>query len=409
MIAPEEILLTALRALRTNKMRSLLTVLGMIIGVAAVIAMFAVGTGAQVRITERFASMGSNLLVVFPGSSRSGGVRGGGGTLPTLTLEDAEAILRECPAVADVAPRVSGRTQVVYGNANWSTSTVGSTASLLSIRNWTLESGRNFTESDQRSAAKVCILGATVASELFGGEDPLGKIVRVNKIPMTVVGLLAAKGSSAAGSDQDDTVLVPVTTAMKRLFGARFPGKIQDMTIQAKSAAEIAAAESQITDLLARRHRIRPGEENDFTVRNLSEIMEAAQEGARIMSLLLAAVASVSLLVGGIGIMNIMLVSVTERIREIGIRMALGARGSDILRQFLVEAMMLSLLGGVLGVALAWVLTEVGSRFMPMPLQISPGSVVLAFAFSAGVGIFFGLYPAVSASRLDPIQALRHE
>jgi len=409
MIAPEEILLTALRALRTNKIRSLLTVLGMIIGVAAVIAMFAVGTGAQVRITERFASMGSNLLVVFPGSSRSGGVRGGGGTLPTLTLEDAEAILRECPAVADVAPRVSGRTQVVYGNANWSTSTVGSTASLLSIRNWTLESGRNFTESDQRSAAKVCILGATVAAELFGGEDPLGKIVRVNKIPMTVVGLLAAKGSSAAGSDQDDMVLVPVTTAMKRLFGARFPGKIQDMTIQAKSAAEIAAAESQITDLLTRRHRIRPGEENDFTVRNLSEIMEAAQEGARIMSLLLAAVASVSLLVGGIGIMNIMLVSVTERTREIGIRAAVGARRADILLQFLAEALLLSLAGGILGICTGAGGAFLISHFADWPAVIAPESVALAFGFSAAIGVFFGFYPAWKASRLNPIEALRYE
>lgn len=409
MVALFEILRISIRALRANKLRSALTMLGIVIGVAAVIAMFAVGSGANRRIEDHIASMGSNLLIIMPGAVTSSGRSFGAGSGPTLTVEDAWAIGEECPSVVAVAPRFNGVAQLVYGNANWSTSIQGTSPSMLAIRSWEIERGRNLSLSDLRSAAKVCILGQTVAKELFGGIDPVDQVLRINKVPVRVIGLLAAKGSSAWGSDQDDTVIVPVTTAQKRLFGGPFPDKVQTILVQARGSGALGSAEQEVTALLAQRHRIRPGQENDFSVRNLSEIMEAARESTKVMSLLLASIASVSLLVGGIGIMNIMLVSVTERTREIGIRMALGARTADVLVQFLAEALIMSLLGGAMGIALGCGGALLLSRIAGWATLISPFSVGLAFGFAALIGVFFGFYPAWKASRLSPIEALRYE
>jgi putative ABC transport system permease protein len=383
--------------------------LGIIIGVAAVITMFAIGTGANRRVADTISGMGSNLLMVLPGATTRGGARSRATSNAALTLEDAQAILENCPAVEDTAPVLRGTAQVVYGNSNWSTSVWGTTGSVTNVREWVIESGRNMNASDIRSAAKVCILGQTVARELFGSLDPVGEILRVNKIPMRVVGVLRPKGSSAMGSDQDDIMFVPVTTAQKRLFGSRGPGGIHNIMAKAKSAEQLAAAEQQITNLLDLRHRISSDQERDFTIRNLQEFMDAASESTRIMALLLASIASVSLLVGGIGIMNIMLVSVTERTREIGIRMSLGARTRDILVQFLAEAVIMSILGGAAGMGLGALGAAFVSRFAGWPTIISPLSVMLAFGFSAAIGIFFGFFPAWKASRLNPIDALRHE
>ena len=409
MVSSVEILRVALRALRANKLRSGLTMLGIVIGVAAVIAMFAVGAGANRRIEEQIAAMGSHLLLVYPGAVTSGGRSFGSGSAAPLTLDDARAIADELPSVAAVAPRLNGVAQIVFGNANWSTSVQGTSPEMLPIRNWAIEAGRNMTDSDLRSAAKVCILGQTVARQLFGGLDVLDQVVRVNKVPMRVIGLLAVKGSSSYGSDQDDTIFVPVTTAQKRLFGSSTPGRIQSMLVQAVSAGALDGAEREIISLLSQRRRIGPGEERDFSVRNLSEIMDAARESTRVMSFLLASIASVSLLVGGIGIMNIMLVSVTERTREIGIRMALGARTADILVQFLMEALIMSLLGGLLGIALGTGGALLLSHFAQWSMVISVFSVALSFGFAALIGVFFGFYPAWKASRLSPIEALRYE
>ncbi|MBM3302421.1 MAG: ABC transporter permease, partial [Deltaproteobacteria bacterium] len=339
----------ALRALMVNKMRSALTMLGIIIGVGAVIAMIAVGSGAKQRIAEQIASMGANILIVLSGSSTSGGLRHGAGTVPTLTVDDAKAILSEIPSVSHVAPQISGVAQVIYGSQNWSTVIYGTTPEILQVREWQLNLGRAFTQPDVDGATKVCLLGKTVAENLFGGIDPIGQIVRIKKVPFTVIGVLAPKGQSSWGTDQDDIIFVPLTTAQKRLFGMQFPGMVRVITVQAREREAMQAVEEQITELLRQRHRIQPGQDNDFSVRNLTEIASSAEESARIMSLLLGAIASISLIVGGIGIMNIMLVSVTERTREIGIRIAVGAKGRDILLQFLIESLLLSLAGGVLG------------------------------------------------------------
>jgi putative ABC transport system permease protein len=399
----------SLRALRVNKMRSALTMLGIIIGVGAVIAMLAVGTGASERISQQIASIGSNLIIILPGSTTSGGLRMGMGSQPTLTKDDADAIQKECSAVQDVAPVLNGAAQIVYGNQNWSTGVYGTTPSMLNIRDWPLASGRPFTEQDVRSATKVCLLGQTVVENLFGSIDPIGQGVRIKKIPFTVIGVLDKKGQSPQGQDQDDTVYIPVTTAQKKIFGTTFPGMVRTIMVKAKSTEDLDTAEKQITELLRQRHRIGPRKENDFTVRNLTQIMQVAEQSTKVMTLLLGAIASVSLLVGGIGIMNIMLVSVTERTREIGIRMAVGAKTWDIRLQFIIEALTLSLIGGVAGIIAGISGSQIISAFAGWSTIVSVLSIFLAFGFSGLVGIFFGFYPAYKASLLNPIDALRYE
>jgi len=399
----------ALRALRVNKMRSALTMLGIIIGVSAVIAMIAVGSGAKAQITAHIASIGSNLLIVRSGSSTSGGLRMGSGTVPTLTVDDSEAILNEVPSVRLVAPELSGIAQVVHGNQNWSTSIIGTMPEMLEIRNWPVVSGRPFTQQDVNGATKVCLLGWTVMENLFGGGNPIGQIVRIKNMPFVVIGVLSYKGQSGPGHVHDDTIMVPLTTAQKRLFGMQFPGMVQGIAIQVRDMELMKEAEYQVKALLRQRHRIPPNEENDFTVRNLTEVMAVAEESADVMSLLLGAIASISLIVGGIGIMNIMLVSVTERTREIGIRIAVGAKSRDILLQFLIESLVLSLIGGGLGMAIGIGGTYVLSNFTQWPTVISIRAVLLSLLFSASVGVFFGFYPARKASLLNPIEALRFE
>ena len=399
----------SLRALRVNKMRSALTMLGIIIGVGAVITMLAVGTGARQRIGEQIASMGSNLLIVLPGTTTSGGARMGAGSQMTLSTSDAEAIQRECPAVLYVAPVLGGVAQVIYGNQNWSTGVTGTTPAMLEVRDWPLSEGRPFAEEDVRSASKVCLLGQTVVDNLFGGIYPIGQVVRIKNVPFTVIGVLDRKGQSPNGQDQDDTIYIPVTTAQKKIFGTTFPGMVRIIMVKAKGAEELSQAEKQITELLRQRHRIAQKQDDDFTVRNLTQMMQAAEESAKIMALLLGAVASVSLLVGGIGIMNIMLVSVTERTREIGIRMAVGAKTWDIRLQFLIEALILSLIGGGIGIVIGVSGSQVLSTIAGWPTIVSLFSIFLAFGFSGVVGIFFGFYPAMKASLLDPIEALRYE
>jgi putative ABC transport system permease protein len=392
-----------------NKMRSVLTMLGIIIGVAAVIAMVAIGSGAKARIQEQIASMGSNLLVVMSGSSTSGGFRGGMGTVPTLTVDDAKAIQTEISAVKYTAPSINGVAQIVFGNQNWSTGVIGTTPEVLEIRGWSLLSGRAFTQQDVDGATKVCLLGRTVVENLFGGIDPIGQIVRIKKVPFTVVGVLSPKGQTTWGQDQDDTVMVPLTTAQKKLFGMQFPGMVRQIAVQAKEPEVMKEAEDQINALLRQRHRIQPNQDNDFSVRNLTEVMASQEESASVMSILLGAIASISLIVGGIGIMNIMLVSVTERTREIGIRIAVGAKGRDILLQFLIESLVLSLLGGIIGIGIGILGTVVLSSFTQWPTLFSIQAILLAFLFSGSVGVFFGFYPARKASLLNPIEALRYE
>ncbi len=399
----------ALVALTVNKMRSALTMLGIIIGVGAVIAMVAVGSGAKRRIAEQIASMGSNLLIVLSGSSTSGGLRFGSGTVPTLTVDDGKAILNEIPAVKYVAPVLGGGAQVVFGNQNWSTIVNGTTPEFLEIRDWFLSSGRSFTQQDVDGATKVCLLGKTVVDNLFGGIDPIGQIIRIKMVPFTVIGMLASKGQSTMGQDQDDTIIVPLTTAQKKLFGMQFPGMVRVIMVQATAPEVMKDAENQINDLLRQRHRIQPKQDNDFSVRNLTEIMSTQEQSANVMTLFLGVIASISLIVGGIGIMNIMLVSVTERTREIGIRMAVGAKSWDILFQFLIEALILSILGGILGIGIGMIGTFIVSSFTQWPTLISPFAILLAFSFSGLVGVFFGFYPARKASLLNPIEALRYE
>jgi putative ABC transport system permease protein len=399
----------ALRALRTNKMRSFLTMLGIIIGIAAVIAMVAIGSGASKIISEQIASIGSNILLVLPGSRTSSGIRLGQGSTPTLTYDDAKAITRECPSVALAAPVVRGGAQVVYGNMNWSTSVNGITPEYLSVRDWRVVAGRSIAQSDVEGSTKNCLIGRTVAENLFGAEDPIGKIVRVKKLPFIVVGVMDGKGRSPQGADQDDIVFVPLRTAQRKLFGSQFPNSVGSVMIQAKSEQDLERAETQVNDLLTQRHRIGPGRDPDFTVRNLTELLDVAEQSSKAMSLLLGAVASISLIVGGIGIMNIMLVSVTERTREIGIRMAIGAKERDILLQFLTEAVLLTFIGGIIGMALGVGGAKLVSMFFDWPTLISFQAIAMAFVFSGAIGIFFGFYPARKAASLNPIDALRYE
>jgi putative ABC transport system permease protein len=399
----------AYRSLRANKMRSALTMLGMIIGVAAVIAMVAVGAGANERIAAQIASIGSNLILVIPGSTTSGGLRSGFGGTPTLTMSDYKAINKELSAVRYAAATTRSAAPVVYGNMNWSTIIQGATPEFFAIREWMLAEGRTFGPEDVEGSAKVAVLGQTVSQNLFGGESPIGKIVRIKKVPFTVIGLLDAKGQSMQGQDQDDAVVVPITTAQKKLFGTTHIGTVGAILVQAIDADSIQQAETQTVELIRQRHRIGRGQDDDFSVRNLSEMLSVAEASTRVMSLLLGAIASVSLLVGGIGIMNIMLVSVTERTREIGIRMAVGAREKDILLQFLIEAVVLALTGGVIGILTGIGGSKLISYFAGWSTVVLPGAILTAFGFSAAVGIFFGFYPARKASRMDPIEALRYE
>ena len=401
----------AFRALRINKMRSALTMLGIIIGVAAVIAMVAVGSGATARIQEQIASIGSNLIMVLPGSITSSGIRLGSGNAVTLTQDDARAIGLECPAVGAAAPTSRGAAQVVYGNSNWATSIQGTTPDYLIIRDQGVESGEPFTMQDVDSAAKVALIGKTVADNLFGGADPVGQIIRIKNVPFTVAGVLQAKGQSPGGQDQDDVIIMPISTAKKKVLGSNqaSSNSVGSIMVQARAPEQMSAAEQQVRTLLRQRHRLQQGQDDDFTVRNLEEVFAAQETSARVMSILLAAIASVSLIVGGIGIMNIMLVSVTERTKEIGLRQAVGAKTKDILSQFLVEAVTLSILGGIIGIILGATTSMLISHFAEWNTQISPGAVALAFLFSGFVGIFFGYYPARKAAFLDPIEALRYE
>jgi putative ABC transport system permease protein len=402
----------ALRALRVNKLRSALTMLGIIIGVAAVITMISVGAGAQARVEEQIKSLGSNLIILLPGSVTSGGVRMGAGSRSSLTEDDAVAIQRELPDIQAAAPALRGTGQVVAGNNNWSTVFYGVTPEYFEARNWVIASGKGFEPTDLTGSGKVVLLGETVARSLFGDSDPIGQTIRVRRVPMQVIGVLERKGQSLMGQDQDDVILMPISTARNRVLGGNLAKQrsVQSISIKVREGAVMAEAESEIRGLLRQRHRLQQrGQDDDFSLRNLSEVLSAREESSRIMTLLLAAVASVSLLVGGIGIMNIMLVSVTERTREIGLRMAVGARGSDILTQFLVEAITLALIGGLLGIVLGVGGSYAINNLAGWPIQLRPESVVLAVGFAAAIGIFFGFYPARKASRLLPIEALRYE
>lgn len=393
----------ALRALRRNKLRTLLTMLGIIIGVTAVISAISIGNGAKTQVEAQVASLGQNVLSVFPGSFSTGGARGGWGSRSTLTPEDAQAILREVENVVAVSGEVRDRNQVLANGRNWNTQVMGESPEYLSIRAWDLATGSMFTEADVRGAAKVCIVGKTVADELFNGEDPIGQTLRIRDIPFKVLGVLQSKGVNFFGQDQDDTVVIPYTSAMRRVSGRDF---LSSILIQADKADHMERIQRDTAAVLQQRRGAR---EPDFTVRSQLELAEAATATAKTMTALIGSVAAISLLVGGIGIMNIMLVSVTERTREIGIRMAIGARGHDILLQFLIEAVTLSIIGGALGICGGIGVSKIIAAKMDWPTVTSTTSIVVAFLFSAGVGIFFGFYPARKASKLDPIDALRYE
>ena len=396
----------AFRALRRNKLRSVLTALGIIIGVAAVIAMVGIGNGAKAQVEAQIASLGQNVILIFSGSTTSSGIRTGWGNAGTLKIEDAEAIRREVPGVIGVSEEVRSTVQVAAGNQNWLTQSLGESADYLDIRQWPLTDGVPFTPQDVRSANKVCVIGRTTATQVFGNDNPVGQVLRVKNVPFVVTGVLAAKGLSALGSDQDDVVILPYTSAMKRVLGGT---TLRNINVQVGDARLLPAAQQQIIALLRQRHNIRPGRDDDFTVRTQQEIAETATATSRVMTVLLGAIAGVSLLVGGIGIMNIMLVSVTERTREIGVRMAVGAHGNDILTQFLIEAVTLSSVGGIIGIICGIGASSVLSIYAHWPTLISIGSIAIAFLFSAAVGVFFGFYPARKAAALDPIEALRYE
>jgi len=403
------LIVVATGALRVNVLRSILAMLGIVIGVGAVIVMVSLGMGARELVGERIRSMGSDLILILPGASQQGGVHMGSGTVHTLTASDCHAILRQCPAVTGAAPVWGQVTQVVLGNRNWCTRVSGVSADYFSVRDWHARSGRFFNMQEERAGSKVCVIGATVVEKLLVEADPVGKTLRIQNVPFRIIGVLEAKGQTPGGEDQDDAVFVPLVAAHYRLFGTPFKDEVRVIVVQAKSRNLIPRAEDEITQVLARRHRIAAGAANDFTVRSLTDMVRASEESVRIMTNLLGSIAAISLLVGGIGVMNIMLVSATERTREIGIRMAVGAKTFDILGQFLVEACVLTMLGGVTGIVLgvggAYILAQAGN----WPVLVSPIAVAGAFGVSAAVGIFFGFYPAWNASRLNPIEALRHE
>jgi putative ABC transport system permease protein len=400
----------ALRALRRHKLRSALTMLGIVIGVGAVIAMVSIGEGADAAVQAQIQALGRNLMMVIPGATTRAGVRSGWGGVSTLTVADARAIASECPSVASVAWVKRSIAQVIYAERNWSTQVQGVPPSYASVREWQLSAGEFFTQRDEDSAARVAVLGQTVVDQLFGpGEDPIGAVIRVKDVPFRVIGVLRKLGQTSFGHDQDDVLIMPFSTAERRVLGTQILGSVDMIFGRATEAAAVDAATEEIALLLRARHRIQPDEDDDFTVRNLNEMALASQEASRVMTMLLASVASISLLVGGIGIMNILLVSVTERTREIGIRMAVGAKARHILLQFLVEATALSIAGGVAGALLGIGAARAVSALAGWPTLISPAAVVVGVAFSAVVGIFFGFYPARRAARLDPIAALRYE
>ncbi|MDP2752506.1 MAG: ABC transporter permease [Rhodocyclaceae bacterium] len=405
------ILRIALHALRINKMRSALTMLGIVIGVAAVIIMIAIGNGASAKVEDQVRSLGSNIILILSGSALSGGAKGGSGSQPTIFEEDATALSKEASLIQAAAPTLRGSGQVIFGNANWSTTFYGTTPDYLEVREWNVIEGRAFEAFEVQGAAKVALIGQTVAKNLFGDTSPLDQIIRIRKTPLTVIGVLDRKGQSMMGQDQDDIVLMPISTARNRVLGATQARSksVGSIMVKVRPNEDMAAAEAELRTLLRQRHRLQPEQDDDFFVRNLSEILEAQEAASKVMAMLLAAVASVSLLVGGIGIMNIMLVSVTERTREIGLRMAVGAKRQDILAQFLIEAVTLSLIGGLIGILLG-----IGGAFLvgalaEWPTRLSSMAIVLAIGFSATVGVFFGFYPAKKASQLLPIEALRYE
>jgi putative ABC transport system permease protein len=400
------ILLSAFRALQRNKMRSFLTMLGIIIGVGAVIAMLAIGQGAEFSVEQQISSLGTNVLIVFPGSQQTGGVRVGAGSATTLTEEDASAIERECPAVALVSPGTRAGGQVIAGNLNWATGIEGTGPDYLEIRKWSIEYGDFYTDQDIKAASKVCVLGRTVADNLFPESSPVGQNVRIRNVPFKVIGVLAKKGQNAMGQDQDDIILAPYTTVLRRLTWYPY---LRQILVSATTPANIPVAQNQIRELLRMRHKTPSYEPDDFTIRNQADLATAATATTEILTILLASIASVSLVVGGIGIMNIMLVSVTERTREIGIRMSVGARARDILTQFLIEALVLSLLGGIVGIVLGVSGSTVISKIAKWPTIITFFSILLSFGFSIAIGIFFGFYPARKAALLNPIDALRYE
>ena len=401
----------ALSALRVNKLRSALTMLGIIIGVGAVITMVAVGAGAQARVEDQIKSLGSNLIIILSGNFTSGGVRMGHGSQMTITEDDAYALQREVPAVHAAAPTLRGSGQVVFGNSNWATQIQGTTPEYLEARQWEIASGRPLDQGMIDSGAKVVLIGQTVAKSLFGEADPVGETVRIRRVPHEIIGVLARKGQSMVGQDQDDVVLIPITTARKRVLGGQQVKNrnVGSISVRVRDGVDIGTAEQEMRDLMRQRHKLSAHQEDDFFLRNLSEVLAAQEASSRVLALLLAAIASVSLIVGGIGIMNIMLVSVTERTREIGLRMAVGARGRDILTQFLVEAVTLALIGGLIGIVLGAAASFAVGHFAEWRTEVNPASVLLAFGFSGAIGVFFGFYPARKAARLAPIDALRHE
>lgn len=409
MIDFKSTLIMAIRSLKINKMRSILTSLGIIIGVSAVIIMLAVGTGASKKIAKDMESMGSNLLMIRSASATSGGVRMGFGTKPSLTLKDADAIEKSARGVLAVAPYSSGTAQLTYGNQNWSTTIGGTTAPYLFIRNYEILTGRNFIPEDIKNNTKVAIIGNTVANELFGDVDPINKTMRIGNVPFKIIALLKTKGQSGMGMDQDDLVFIPITTAQKKVFGTDFPGSIKMINVKAQSDEVMQTTEEDIDEILTKRHNIGKTQEKDFEIRNLAQMQETIKSSAKTMSILLGAIASVSLIVGGIGIMNIMLVSVTERTKEIGIRMAIGAKASDIRIQFLIESFLLSVIGGVIGVLIGVTGAKAIQIFSDMSIAISGFSIALSLGFSGAIGVLFGYYPAYKASLLNPIDALRYE